>query len=75
MKQRKIIHVEIDGKNFYFGSISAIYDTLSKEQLGICKEALWNTLKGGVYQNKKVTIRQSILLTRKSNRGFNKKKS
>lgn len=53
MKLPKVIHVELrepyNGKrHFYFGSIAAIFDELSEEQIGIKKESLWNVdLKSG----------------------------
>ena len=57
-QQRKVIHVELrepyNGKrHFYFGSIAAIFDELSEEQIGIKKESLWNVdLSRVEYQNK-----------------------
>ena len=38
----KVIHVHLiyEKKNFYFGSISAIFDTLTEGQVGITKSSL-----------------------------------
>ena len=38
----KVIHVHLifEKKNYYFGSISAIFDTLSEEEVGITKNSL-----------------------------------
>ena len=38
----KVIHVHLifEKKNYYFGSISAIFDTLSEEEVGITKNGL-----------------------------------
>ena len=38
----KVIHVYLifKKKNYYFGSISAIFDTLSEEEVGITKNSL-----------------------------------
>lgn len=38
----KVIHVHLlyEKKNYYFGSISAIYDALTEEQVGITKNSL-----------------------------------
>ena len=38
----KVIHVHLlyEKKNYYFGSISAIYDVLTEEQVGITKNSL-----------------------------------
>lgn len=44
MGERKdtCILVELyDGRKFIFGSLSAIYDTLTQEEIGIPKEGLW----------------------------------
>ena len=43
----KVIHVHLifEKKNYYFGSISAIFDTLTEEEIGITKNSLfarWN---------------------------------
>ena len=75
-QQRKIIHVElvepINGqRHYYFGSIAAIFDTLTKEQVGISKEALWN-LSAEEYRGRKATIRQGELLSKRTNRGIKK---
>ncbi len=39
----KVIHVHLlyEKKNYYFGSISAIYDVLTEEQVGITKSSLY----------------------------------
>ena len=38
----KVIHVHLlyEKKNYYFGSISAIFDVLSEEEVGITKNSL-----------------------------------
>lgn len=38
----KVIHVHLifEKKNYYFGSISAIFDTLTEEEIGITKNSL-----------------------------------
>lgn len=73
-QQRKVIHIELnepkDGKrHFYFGSVTAIYDTLIKDDIGISKESLWNTLKDGEYKNRKATIRKGVILSKQTDRG------
>lgn len=36
-------HNPINGRNdYFFGSLAAIYDTFSAEQIGCRKETLWN---------------------------------
>lgn len=62
----KVIHVHlINGrKNYYFGSISAIYTVLTEKQVGIKKSSLLHAglADGGVVLNKKALIRQGELI-------------
>lgn len=70
IRDRKVIHVELKNpqtgfqRNYYFGSIAAIYDLLPKDMIGIGKESLWARLKSGDYENSKVIIRKSRLITK-----------
>lgn len=71
---QKVIHIELkepyNGKqHYYFGSIAAIYDTLPSKVVGIRKESLWNVLHGGEYSTREAIIRQSTIITKKTNRG------
>ena len=74
-QQRKVIHVELITppygyhQHYYFGSVAAIYDTLSKEIIGISKEALWGTLKQGEHQGRKAIIRQGVVISKQTERG------
>lgn len=74
-QQRKVIHVELitppSGyrKHYYFGSVAAIYDTLSKEVVGIAKETLWNVLKSGEHRGRKAIIRQGVVISKQTERG------
>ena len=52
MKLPKVIHVELrepyNGKrHFYFGSIAAIFDELSEEQIGswACRSSRWGRMR------------------------------
>lgn len=54
-----------DGKtDFYFSTISAIFEILSFELLGVRKESLWSNhnFRYGAYQNKFCTIRKEPVL-------------
>ena len=73
---RKVVHVELTkpygGRtHYYFGSVSAIYDTLPAEVLGISLKSIWSSprIENSSFRNKKVTIRFDVLRTKKSNRG------
>ena len=62
----KVIHVHLlhGRKNYYFGSISAIYSVLTEEEMGIKKSSLLHAglADGGVILNKKAMIRQGELI-------------
>ena len=64
----KIIHVHLifEKKNLYFGSISAIFDTLTEEQVGITKNSLLHAglTDGSVKMTKRAMIIRSHLVTR-----------
>ena len=73
--QRKVIHVELnepykDKHHWYFGGITAIYDILPVDVVGIAHTSLWNVLaKNGKYTTKTATIRIGVLHSKKTNRG------
>ena len=68
----KVIHVQlIQGrKNYYFGSISAIYSVLSADDIGIRQSSLERIglSKGGVVLNKKAIIKAGELIRSKKER-------
>jgi hypothetical protein len=73
-QKRKIIHVELNepynGKrHYYFGSITAIYELLPKEVVGVSKETLWNVLKNGEHIGRKAIIRHDVIHAKQTNRG------
>ena len=57
----KVIHVHLiyEKKNYYFGSISAIFDVLTEKEIGITKNSL---LHGGMSDGScKITKRAMII--------------
>ena len=64
-QERTVIHLEIDGKHHYFGSVKALCDHFGKEQIGIGYKSLANfgITPDKPYRNKFCTIRKGILLT------------
>ena len=70
----KVIHVHLiyEKKNFYFGSISAIFDTLTESQVGITKSSLLHAglTDGSVKYTKRVMITQSHLI-KSTRKGWN----
>lgn len=74
MANNKVIHVELidpykGQKHWYFGSISAIYQEIPEEVIGLKLESLWTHLRGSEYVGKKCTIRKGVLHRLKTNRG------
>ena len=68
----KVIHVQLmqGRKNYYFGSIPAIYSVLTAEEIGIklCSLERVGLSKGGVVLNKKACIRAGELIRSKTTR-------
>lgn len=62
----KVIHVHLIGKrkDYYFGSISAVYTVLNEEQVGMTKNSLLHAglSGGGTIITKRAIIKQSQLI-------------
>ena len=62
----KVIHVHLlfEKKNYYFGSLSAIFETLSEEEVGITKNSLLHAgmADGSVKITRRAMIIQSHLI-------------
>lgn len=71
MKQeRKVIHLELGGEHYYYGSIASLFEEFSEEVLGFSHYKVKNNLgRLGVMQNDKCIIRQGILRAKAGNRG------
>ena len=67
---KKVYHVTIkdSGKDLYFGSLAAIYDFVGDDELGVKLNTLYCTdLDASQYENRKVTIKKGVLLTKHRN--------
>ena len=64
-QERKVIHVEMNGSHYYFGSVAAIYEQFSKDEIGISYGSLRNygLSEQRPYVNSKCIIRRGILKT------------
>ncbi len=74
MADRKIIHLHLNGRDYYFGSLAAIYSEFTREEIGVSYGSLRNY---GIspehpYTNDKVVIKEGILITAKGDRGKSK---
>lgn len=64
-QQRTVIHLEMNGKHWYFGSLAAIYEIFDVKTIGITYGSLRNVglSPDKPYQNKYCIIRKGILYT------------
>ncbi len=71
MADRKIIHVNYNGKDYYFGSLAAVYTLFTKDAIGVSYGSLRNygISSDKPYTNNKVTIKEGTLITAKGQRG------
>lgn len=61
-------HKEIKGKqDYYFGSVSAIYEMFSAEELGVASQTLYNLKMnyGDLHESKKCEIRKEKLIRKR----------
>lgn len=65
-KTRTVVHVELLGQHYYFGSVSAIYDLFSPAEIGVAYGTLRNyrVSANNPYRNEKCIIRKGYLLTK-----------
>lgn len=72
MRKVKVVHVHLTGKrkDYYFGSISAIFSELSEEMIGITKNYLLHAglSGGGTIVTDRAIIKQSYLITSRRGR-------
>ena len=70
-QERTVIHLEIDGKHYYFGSIVNIFEYFDSDVIGISYGSLRNYGLSAEkpYQNKRCIIRKGVLLAKSTNRG------
>lgn len=64
-QERSVVHLELNGEHYYFGSVKALCDNFSKEQIGISYKSLANYGITAVkpYRNKYCTVRKGVLIT------------
>lgn len=66
-QQRQVIHVHVlaTDEHYYFGSIKAVYDTFTKDEIGIAPQTLYNRGLNEKYVNDRVVIRKGVLQQKK----------
>ena len=64
-QERKVIHLELEGGHYYFGSIEALFENFDEEVLGFSIYQVRNNLKKkGIMKNINCILRQGILATK-----------
>ena len=65
---RQVIHLYIiaTGEHHYFGSLSALYDQFTRDQLAVAQQTLYNQFKGDLYQNDLIVLRKGRLIQKKN---------
>ena len=64
-QERMVVHLELDGNNFYYGNLRALTDAWNKDILGVSYNYLknYNISPEKPYKGKNCTIRKGILQT------------
>ena len=66
-KNRQVIHLYLisEDEHYYFGSISAMFEHFSRQDLGVASQTLYNTWKEETYITDKAVIRKGRLIQKK----------
>ena len=64
-QERAIVHLEKDGRHYYYGNLKALTDRWDKDALGVSYTYLknLNITEDKPYQNDKCIIRRGIIVT------------
>lgn len=71
--ETKVVHLHLktdisSTKDFYFGSLKAIYDRFDEADIGIKYKSLTNAIRGrSEYENKSISIRIGMMQRKKKN--------
>ena len=72
-QERQVIHLQRGEEHYYFGSVAAMYDHFTKDDIGISYGSMRNygLSQNNPYRNEKtgVVIRVGVLVTKEGNRG------
>jgi len=65
---RQVIHLHLltNDEHHYFGSMSALFEHFTRNELGVAIQTLYNQFKGDIYVNDKVVIRKGRLIQKKN---------
>ena len=72
-QERQVIHLQKEDKHYYFGSVAALYDHFTKDDIGISYGSIRNyglsPDKPYINEKTKVVIRVGVLIAKEGNRG------
>lgn len=75
-QERAIVHLEKDGKHYYYGNLKALCDHWDKDAIGVSYSYLknLNILGDKPFHNDKCVIRRGIIVTSAKKANFVKQK-
>lgn len=64
-QERTVIHLEMDGRHYYYGNLKALFDNWSREALGVSYNYLKNygLSSDNPYNGKNCIIRKGTIIT------------
>ena len=64
-QNRAVVHLELDGKHYYYGNLKALCDSCDKEEIGVAYNYLKNygIDEENPYIGKKCIIRKGFIVT------------
>lgn len=64
-QERAIVHLEMDGKHYYYGNIKALCDNWTKDDIGVSYNYLknYNLSPEKPYVGKRCIVRKGIIIT------------
>lgn len=75
-QERQVIHLQKGNDHYYFGSVAAIYDHFTKDEIGISYGSIRNyglsPTKPYINEKNGVIIRVGVLIAKEGNRGHKK---
>lgn len=73
-KDRSVVYVHLhepyQGEcDWFFGSVSAIYDQLPESVVGVKAKSMWGRFKDGIYRTRKAIIKRGVIHAKITHRG------
>lgn len=64
-QERAVVHLEMDGKHYYYGNLKALCDNWSKDEIGVAYNYLknYNLSPEKPYIGKRCIVRKGIIIT------------